>query len=208
MRVSALPLVVGFFAQWTINSYQPTIKETKRNSHFISTDHLFPSLEVINDSEEDQFSLFLEKDIIGFKEAIAFKESQGNYKAINTYGYLGKYQFGKGTLDLIGIQNTTLFLNSPILQERAFIANLSRNKWILRKDITRSIGKRINGILITESGILAAAHLVGPGSVKKFLRSYGKEAFSDAYGTTIEEYLKKFRSYDTSGVKANRRAKA
>ena len=37
---------------------------------------------------------FLGSSYIGFKEALAFKESQGNYFITNTLGYLGKYQFG------------------------------------------------------------------------------------------------------------------
>ncbi|KKN02186.1 hypothetical protein LCGC14_1120300 [marine sediment metagenome] len=35
---------------------------------------------------------FLGSSYIGFKEALAFKESSGNYFIINTLGYLGKYQ--------------------------------------------------------------------------------------------------------------------
>ena len=37
---------------------------------------------------------YLQKNFIGFKEVLAFKESQGKYNVINTLGYLGKYQFG------------------------------------------------------------------------------------------------------------------
>jgi len=150
----------------------------------------------------------LSKDFVGFKEALAFKESRGNYFTVNTYGYLGKYQFGKNTLKLIGIYNTNKFLSDPILQEKAFIANAKRNKWILRRDIKRFVGKKVGGVLITESGILAAAHLAGPGSVKKFLRSYGAIGFADAYGTTIKSYIKRFSGYDTSFVIANRKSKA
>ncbi|MGZ0014565.1 peptidoglycan-binding protein LysM [Yeosuana sp. AK3] len=154
------------------------------------------------------FSPYLGKSFVGFKEALAFKESRGDYSSVNTLGYLGKYQFGKETLKLIGIYDVEEFLNNPELQERAFIANAERNKWILRRDIKRFVGKKINGILITESGILAAAHLAGPGSVKNYLRSYGLENFSDAYGTSMEYYLKKFSGYDTSFVKPNKNAKA
>ncbi len=68
-------------------------------------------------------------------------------------------------------------------------------------------GRRINGTKITESGILAAAHLAGAGSVKKYLRSNGTKGFTDAYGTNIESYLKKFAGYDTSFVEANRKPK-
>ena len=150
----------------------------------------------------------LGKSFVGFKEAFAFKESRGNYFTVNTHGYLGKYQFGKNTLKLIGIYNTNKFLSDPKLQEKAFIANTARNKWILRRDIKRFVGKIVGGVLITESGILAAAHLAGPGSVKKFLRSYGAIGFADAYGTTIKSYMKRFSGYDTSFIVPNRKAKA
>ncbi len=150
----------------------------------------------------------LGKSFVVFKEALAFKESRGNYFTVNSYGYLGKYQFGKNTLKLIGIYNTNKFLSDPILQEKAFIANAERNKWILRRDINSFVGKHIGGVLITESGILAAAHLAGPGSVKKFLRSYGAIGFSDAYGTTIRNYMKRFSGYDTSFIVPNKKAKA
>ena len=149
---------------------------------------------------------FLQKDFVGFKEALAFKESQGKYRVVNTLGYLGKYQFGKSTLRRFRIYNAKNFLNNPELQEKAFIALCKVNKWILRKDIRRSVGKTINGIKITESGILAAAHLSGAGNVKKFLRTNGKKCFSDAYGSSIKSYLKKFAGYDISSIIADRKA--
>ncbi len=154
------------------------------------------------------FSPYLGKSFVGFKEALAFKESGGDYSTVSSLGYLGKYQFGKTTLEMLGINNTKHFLNNPKLQERAFVANAERNKWILRRDIKNFVGKRINGVLITESGILAAAHLAGPGSVKKYLRSYGLNNFADGFGTTVEYYMKRFSGYDTSFVKPNRTAKA
>jgi len=147
---------------------------------------------------------YLGKTFTGFKEALAFKESQGRYQIINAYGYLGKYQFGKSTLERLQIDHPNEFLKDPELQERAFIALCQVNKWILRKDISRMVGKKVNGITITESGILAAAHLGGAGNVKKYLRSWGSYQFEDAFGTNLEEYLKKFSGYDTSGIEANR----
>ncbi|MBT6082357.1 MAG: peptidoglycan-binding protein LysM [Polaribacter sp.] len=150
---------------------------------------------------------YLEKDFVGFKEALAFKESQGKYTAVNTFGYLGKYQFGKTTLLRFKIYNTKAFLNNPELQEKAFKALCKVNKWILRKDIQRCVGKTINGITISTSGILAAAHLSGAGNVKKFLRSNGALNFSDAYGSSIESYLKKFGGYDVSEIEPDRNAR-
>ena len=150
---------------------------------------------------------YLQKDFVGFKEALAFKESQGKYRVVNTLGYLGKYQFGRTTLHRFNIYNTEAFLRNPELQEKAFVALCKVNKWILRKDIKRSVGKTINGIKITESGILAAAHLSGAGNVKKFLRSNGSQSFSDAYGSSIQSYLKKFGGYNVSNIIADRKAK-
>lgn len=161
-------------------------------------------------TEKESFSKnynipFVGNSFNGFKEAVAFKESQGNYNEINTLGYLGKYQFGKSTLKRFKIYNTQHFLRTPKLQEEAFIALCSVNKWILRKDIKRSIGKKINGIKVTESGILAAAHLAGAGNVKKYLRSNGKYTFKDAYGSSVQNYLQQFSGYDTSFIEANKK---
>ena len=150
--------------------------------------------------EENVFTLDLKKSFLGFKEAVGFKESQGKYTRINSLGYLGKYQFGASTLAMYRVTNLKSFLHNAQLQERVFEMNCMRNKWILRKDIKRFVGKRINGVLVTESGILAAAHLSGAGGVKKYLRSYGKKEATDAYGATISYYLKKFGGYDTSSV--------
>jgi len=43
--------------------------------------------------------------------------------------------------------------------------------------------------------------LAGPGNVKRFLRSYGALGATDAYGTNIPDYMRKFSGYDTSFVK-------
>ena len=178
------------------NAFQyhvPTQKETFQSS-------LLPSKPV--------FNIFLGKTFIGFKEALGFNESTGNYASVNTYGYLGKYQFAASTLSLVGVYNTNAFIDSAALQEKAFVSYTSRNKWILRRDIKRFVGTTINNVLVTESGILAAAHLAGAGNVKKYLRSDGDFFFKDAFGTTIQNYLKKFSGYDTSCIAPNRKAKA
>lgn len=162
-----------------------------------------PSVEEV--TSQADFSPKLGKTYIGFREALAFKESQGDYFVVNAYGYLGKYQFGIHTLNFLGIDNPEYFLQSPLLQESTFKAYTSRNKWVLKWDINRYSGKTINGVLITESGILAAAHLAGPGNVKKYLRSGGTYRFSDAFGTSMRYYLKKFSGYDTSMIKAQKK---
>ncbi|GAB5401487.1 MAG: peptidoglycan-binding protein LysM [Aureisphaera sp.] len=180
-------------------------------SHYIMTDEAVcynvPNEDEVVEESNDYFQLFLGKTFIGFKEALGFKESQGRYRVINEFGYMGKYQFGKSTLKMIGIYNTQNFLEDTRMQEEAFTAYVSRNKWILRRDIKRYEGRYIGGVKVTESGILAAAHLAGAGNVKKYLRSGGAIQFQDAFGTSIRYYLKKFSGYDTSLIVANRKAK-
>jgi hypothetical protein len=201
-----LPLIMifvftSFGLEDTIEVYVPENLKVKE-----PTTVLFPKNETIS-SATAAAPPFLGSAYNGFKEALAFKESQGNYFRINTLGYLGKYQFGISTLQLMGVYNASQFLNDPLMQEKAFRANLARNKWILRKDIDRFVGKRIRGVEVTESGILAAAHLAGAGNVKKYLRSYGQLDVADAYGTSISEYLEKFSGYDLSRIYALRNAK-
>ena len=150
---------------------------------------------------------FTGKFFIAFKDAVGFKESQGKYNKINTLGYMGKYQFGKETLRTIGITDSLSFISSPKLQEKAFITLIKRNKWELKNEIAKYSGKIISGVKVTESGIIAAAHLGGAGSVRKFLRSNGKIKCADAYGSTVKSYMKQFSGYETSGIEAESNAK-
>ena len=61
--------------------------------------------------------------------------------------------------------------------------------------ITEHDNDTINGIHITHSGILAAAHLVGAGGVKRWFRTQGKQTRVDGFGTSIENYMTKFANY-------------
>ena len=181
--------------------------EDKSNSNIsVISNNSISSVPTEEEANSLEFNIpFIGNTFNGFRDAVAFKESQGKYHIVNTLGYLGKYQFGKSTLKRFKIHDTQKFLNTPELQEEAFVALCSLNKWILRKDIKRSVGKKINGVVITESGILAAAHLAGAGNVKKYLRSFGKYTFKDAYGSSIQHYIKEFSGYNTSFIVANRK---
>lgn len=129
-----------------------------------------------------------------FLDAIGQRESSGNYKAVNRYGYLGKYQFGRSTLEHLKFNVTQEeFLNNPLLQEKAMQKLLLANKKSLRKQIKKHCGTIVHGIYITESGLLAAAHLGGAGSVRKFLRN-GYE-FKDGNGTKLTSYMELFAGY-------------
>lgn len=180
-------------------------RSVNTNSHnwFESNNHkeisyLFPSQNP-NDYANRNVP-FTGRFFIGFKEALAFKESQGKYHKINSLGYMGKYQFGAETLQTIGITDTAYFMKNPKLQEKAFVALLAKNKWELKDEIELYSGSIISGVKITESGILAAAHLGGPGSVRRFLRTGGKRKCKDDYGTSVKSYMQDFGGYETSGI--------
>jgi hypothetical protein len=131
-----------------------------------------------------------------FLDDIGFRESSNNYKAVNQFGYLGKYQFGRNTLNAIGFDSISNyeFLSNPSIQEEAMLTLLKKNKHTLRREIKKYVGQTINGIYITESGILAAAHLGGAGNVRKFFRK-GYE-FEDGNGTKMTSYMVRFASYN------------
>jgi hypothetical protein len=200
---TSLALIIAFLS----SGFKPS--ELDSNEWFLinekdGTHYLFPSQK--QNDYSDLNVPYTGKFFVGYKEAIAFKESQGKYKKINSLGYLGKYQFGTQTLKTIGVYNSRQFLNSPKMQEQAFIALVAKNKSELKEIIERYEGQMVSGIRVTESGILAAAHLGGVGSVKKFFRHNGKRYLKDAYGTSIRSYMRDFGGYETSGIVADSEA--
>jgi len=129
-----------------------------------------------------------------FLEAIGHRESSNNYLVVNEFGYMGRYQFGKATLKGLGINVTKEeFINNPKLQEKAMHMLLLHNKKKLKRYIKKYEGQVIHGVLITESGVLAAAHLAGQGNVRKFLKN--GFVFKDGNGTKMTSYMKQFGGY-------------
>lgn len=176
------------------------------NSFLIYNQPSLLSNQIVEETDINNY-ITLDDCFTGFKESLAFKESRGQYGVTNSFGYLGKYQFGISTLELLGVTDTSHFLLCAELQEKAFRANIERNKWKLSYEINYFSGKIINGIVLSESGILAAAHLAGPGGVKRYLNSKGNLELSDAFGTGISSYLKKFANYDLSSVIGEKNSK-
>ena len=182
-------------------------------SFFNSTDLPSPNFNVKYSVELDVESKtlipipFTINDFVGFKNFLGFFESGSNYNKVNRFGYLGKYQFGKGTLKIYGVSNINEFKNNPALQEKVFLMNVMRNKWILRREISWYSNRYLNGIYVSESGIIAAAHLSGPGNVKKFLRSHCDRNLDkeDANGTSISDYMKIFKNYSLENIPAVRK---
>lgn len=149
---------------------------------YINLEKVFVVEEVVDEMED-------------FLDAIGHKESSNRYDVINMYGYMGRYQFGKTTLRGLGYDVTKQeFLSNPEIQEMAMQDLLKHNKEKLQKYIDLYEGETLHGIFITESGVLAAAHLAGCGNVKKFFTK-GTE-FNDGFGTRLTSYMEKFSGYN------------
>ena len=152
-------------------------------------------IDVVKPKLEVKIEMPVVKNHSTFLDAIGFRESTNNYKAVNQFGYLGKYQFGRKTLNAIGFEDVSNreFLTNPSIQEEAMLILLQKNRRTLRREIKKYVGKTINDVYITESGLLAAAHLAGAGNVRRFFRK-GYE-FRDGNGTKMTSYMVKFANY-------------
>ncbi|NNL89060.1 MAG: hypothetical protein HKP25_08315 [Marinicaulis sp.] len=164
-------------------------------------------------------------DIDDFYDALAQRESGGNAAVENTFGYLGLYQMGEPAMmdaawydesppaetsrnDWIGdwltraqnngVTSKATYLSKPSAQDVAVRQFHDRvAAYINALDLLDYEGQVINGIEITKSGLLAACHLLGCGTVRDYLEAPGSGTPADAYGTTIEEYLSLFANYET-----------
>lgn len=154
------------------------------------------------------------------------------YFCMNSAGYVGRYQMGeqamadmgvykkasKGKMgakydnswrgvfvkNKYGIKSLWDYRKSPEKQEKLQI-DYKKKVWqyIQNLKLNEYINKRINGVRITESGLLAGAHLVGVGGLEKYLKSNGKNDVKDGNGTRVSYYIKKFANYDVSEFTQN-----
>lgn len=147
-------------------------------------------------------------DHSAYSQKLGKLESNNNYKAVNDLGYLGKYQFGGLALIDLGYKDKKYkwtckddicskkdFLNNPKIQEKAlkeWVVILK--KYLKSKKVYQYIGKEFNQIKITESGLLAASHLVGAGAVSKMLKS--GVVPKDGNGVKATSYLREFIGED------------
>ena len=190
-KLILLTFVVGMISFGMIDS--ATTKE--KTSEPITWEQMLEEERLKKEIEELRIKEYHEDELQRFLHDIGHRESGNRYDITNTWGYMGRYQFGKATLKGLGYNVTKKeFLNNPQLQDSAMMALLLHNKEKLQSYIDIYDGKTINGMEITESGILAAAHLGGQGSVKRYFRN-GK-VFRDGNGTKITSYMKQFSGYD------------
>lgn len=143
-----------------------------------------------------------EKEFNKFVKHLGFKESTNDWTKTNGFSCIGEWQFSYSTLQYLGYgyitpskfkKNPNIFprdLQLKVLRELIAINDAYLVKY------HEFIGTKINGIVITKSGLLAAIHLGGITSIRQFLVSHGKIDKADAYGTKISRYIKEFSSYN------------
>lgn len=161
-----------------------------------------------------------------YNDALGMREGGGGYGAINKYGYMGKYQFGKGALTDLGyidkrtgqwtgkngVNSQQDFINNHAAQDAAN-TDFAKLNWqrlnanpikydangkpVYAKDM---VGQTIGGQTISESGLMGAAHLGGAASVTDWLKSGGKNVAMDANGVPITNYMTTMGGKDVSNI--------
>lgn len=127
--------------------------------------------------------------ISGFNASLARTESGGNYGALNSEGYGGKYQWGPGRLadyNKATGQNITFsqFMTSPAIQESAQSWHVSD----IDKHLGKYVGTVVNGVPMTLNALRAMAHLGGVGGAEHYVTSGGAYNPSDSNGTSLADY--------------------
>jgi hypothetical protein len=153
------------------------------------------------------------KDYEAFRLAMGKSESGNNYRIVNSLGYLGYYQFGMARLCDLGYTKRIkkgwsndcfkwrhhltddTFLNAPKLQDKIFKEHVEDLVVRINKYCSIYLGKRVNGVRVTRSGLVAGAHLGGLGGVKRFLTT-GFDPKDVISGVPMTSYIKKFAGYD------------
>lgn len=141
------------------------------------------------------------KEFLRYIEDLGFFESTNDWTKINSIDCIGEWQFSPITLKHLGYDvNPDEFRNDPSIFPRKeqinALRNLMKQNEYLINQHKKYIGKKINGIRITRSGLHAGSHLGGFGSVRDFLMSNGEIDRADANGTKISHYIDQFASYN------------
>ena len=145
---------------------------------------------------------FHELEFSRFIHDLGYRESGNNWQSINLIGCFGEWQFHESTLKFLGFKSVSLrrFRANPEIfppeQQLAALKALIRVNLMLLEDYEHFIGDSIHGVKISRSGMIAASHLGGARSLQKFLDTGGRINKKDVLGTSILDYLKKFRDYE------------
>jgi hypothetical protein len=192
--------ILIFFGNYFVTRPQP-VSDVMPTSHAIDT--LRPAqpvqAAVIIKKKRRKYSIPKRGELHQFMAKLAHAEGMGRTDVVNKYGYMGKYQFGRKTLNGIGFSHISNeeFLADVALQDSAMVLLLKKNERTLKTVIDTYSNQTVNGVYVTKSGILAGAHLVGPGGVLAFFypEKYNFRVV-DGNGRHISDYITTFGGYD------------
>ncbi|MGP9526407.1 hypothetical protein ACT3QO_14795, partial [Psychrobacter sp. AOP7-D1-15] len=112
-------------------------------------------------------------------------------KAITNNDWVGSWT-GKD-----GVNSKADYLRGRRHQLTAINILVNKNCGYIRNDnVNEFYGKKMNGVELTESGCIAASHLVGFGSLKKYALSNGKTNIKDGNNTSVQDYMDLLNYYD------------
>ena len=162
-------------------------------------DEDFPNVNV-GTSAGAEFGLSASKDM-DFKSTMRKSESSDNYMVVNKEGYMGAFQFGDARLQDYKTANkeeftNQEFLNNKDLQEKVFDWHVGDIvKYIQDNNLDEAIGKKVNGVVITLNGLVAAAHLGGKFGMRQYVESGFDKKFNkeDSNGTSLFDYIQRFQ---------------
>lgn len=163
----------------------------------------FATKEYIENTKVEKIPLSEPTQVEKFMDKIAAIETPGGgYRTVNKFGMLGRYQFNPSTIKILGFNiSSQKFLTNPELQDTVMVRYMAANERELRHIINRYNGKTVKGIKITRASILAGAHFAGPHNVKQFFASTDREGTTDAFGTTLKGYMKRFSNFHLPAIK-------
>ena len=112
-------------------------------------------------------------------------------KAITNNDWVGSWT-GKD-----GVNSKADYLRGRRHQLTAINILVNKNcGYIRNNNINEFYGKIMNGIELTESGCIAASHLVGYGSLRDYALSNGKTNTKNGNGTSVQDYMDLLNYYD------------
>lgn len=145
------------------------------------------------------------EDKAKLKDALGKRESGGNYNALNSLGFSGKYQFGDMALEDVGLLKSGASKLGSVAKVTgnsnnwtiegglsAWLSNSGLQEYSMNRLMSQNLRELKNAPGFKDfdktniAGALAAAHLVGAGGAKKFLA--GTDS-ADAYGTKASDYF-------------------
>lgn len=154
-----------------------------------------------------------------FLERLASHESSGKYNVVSASGtYLGRYQLGNTAFRDIGfkdndnhwtdlarlleVYDNDSFLKNEIAQEVAILYALRKDYlYVLTNGDDSRIGENADGVKVTTSGLIGAAHLVGAGAIHDaFSGEKSWDETKDGNGVKATVYMEEMGGLDLSGV--------